>query len=270
MEECYSCRQKDEIEEGKPIEYKTQILSKSAESLDESKLGEHLRKSKEINMVTSTQGLSMSYDFIKAMTKPIQTEKRFYDRKCIKILVEVSKENLEVVKKYIDLDIEIRHLKKEPPIYFAVTNLDMMAIIERMEYRDITESILYSNDPAYVHHFKSVFERMWSDSKSAEEIVALIQNDAEVPIIETIESFDKTIRLIKDLISEANTEILGLLPSFKAFQGQVNAGMFEHIRKVSQQKKLAIRPLVTDKIESAGPKSVIEIGPGKYPFLIRA
>jgi two-component sensor histidine kinase len=259
-----------EIEEGKPIEYTTQILSKSSGSLDESKLGEHLRKSKEIDMVTSTPGLSMSYDFFKTMAMPKQTEKRVYNQKYIKILVEVSKENLEVVKKYLDLDVEIRHLKKEPPIYFAVTNLDMMATIERMEYRNITESILYSNDPAYINHFKSVFERMWSDSKSAEEIVALIQNDAEVPIIETIESSDKTIRLIKDLISEANTEILGLLPSFKAFQRQVDAGMFEHIRKVSQQKKLAIRLLVTDKIESASSKPVIEIGHGRYPFLIRA
>jgi nitrogen-specific signal transduction histidine kinase len=259
-----------EIEEGKPVEYNTKILSKSDGSLDESKLGDILSKAKEIDMVTSTQGLSMAYDFFKASIKPIQTDKRMDGPKYVKILVEVSKENLELVKKYIDLDVEIRHLKKEPPIYFAVTNFDMMATIERMEYENITESILYSNDPAYVNHFKSVFERMWSDSKSAEEIVSLIQNDTEVPIIETIESSDKTISLIKDLISEADTEILGLLPSFKAFQRQVNAGMFEHIRKVSQQKNLTIKLLVTDKIESSGSKSVVEMGQGNHPLLLRA
>ena len=259
-----------EIEEGKPIEYKTQILSKSDGSLDQSKLGSILSKGKEIEMVTSTQGLLMGYDFFRSLIMPSQTGKRIGDPKYIKILVEVSKENLEVVKKYIDLDVEIRHLKKEPPIYFAVTNFDMMATIERIAYKNITESILYSNDPAYVNHFKSVFERMWSDSKSADEIVCLIQNDTEVPIIETIESSEKTVSLIKELISEADTEILGLLPSFKAFQRQVNAGMFEHIRKVSQQKNLTVKLLVTDKIESSDSKSVIEMGEGKHPFLLRA
>ena len=144
-----------------------------------------------------------------------------------------------------------------------------MATIERIGDGDITESILYSNDPIYIKRFKLMFKRLWIDSRSAEEIASLIQNDEEVPIIETIESSDKTIRLIRDLISASSNEILGILPSFDAFRRQVEAGMFEHIRKVSQEKKLIIKILVTDKIESSGGKTGVQIGKGKYSLLIR-
>lgn len=54
-----------EIEEGKPVLYKTQLLNKSDGSLSESELGETLSNASEIDMVTSTEGLKMGYDFFK-------------------------------------------------------------------------------------------------------------------------------------------------------------------------------------------------------------
>ncbi|CAN5833913.1 hypothetical protein BH23THE1_BH23THE1_24850 [soil metagenome] len=66
----------------------------------------------------------------------------------------------------------------------------------------------------------------------------------------------------------ANNEILGILPSFGAFQRQVNAGMFDHIRKVSRGKKLAIRILLTDMIKIPGGKISVQVGNGKYRLLI--
>jgi two-component system sensor histidine kinase VicK len=258
-----------EIEEGRPVDYKTQVLSKSEGTLNESELGNLLYNAKEIDMVTSTEGLEMGYDLFRNMIKHVQEGNETGDHKDIRVLVEVSKDNLDFVKKYIDFEIKVRHLKREPPIYFAVTDSNMMATIERMGTGNITESILYSNDPIYIKRFKLMFERLWIDSRSAEEVASLIQNDEEVPIIETIESSDKTIRIIRELISYASNEILGILPSFEAFRRQVDAGMFEHIRKVSQEKNLIIKILITDKIESSDGKIDVQIGKGKYRLLIR-
>lgn len=181
----------------------------------------------------------------------------------------MSKNNLDLVKKYIDLGIKVCHLKREPPIYFAVTNSDMMASIERLGNGSINESILYSNDPIYVRRFKLMFNRMWVDSRAGEEIASLIQRDEEVPIIEAIESSDRTILLIRDLISSARYEILGILPSFEAFRRQVELGMFEHIRSVSKEKKLIIKVIVTDKIKLSGGNTDIQIGGSKYHLLLR-
>ncbi len=258
-----------EIEEGRPINYKTQLLNKSDGSLNESELEEILSNAKEIDIVTSTEGLQMGYEFFQRLSNRIDEVNRLGDGKCVRVLVEVSKNNLELVKKYIDLGIKVCHLKKEPPIYFAVTNTDIMASIERLGKGSINESILYSNDPIYIKRFKLMFERLWTDSRAGEEIAGIIQKDEEVPIIEAIESSDRTIRLIRDLISSAKHEILGILPSFEAFRRQVESGMFEHIRKVSQEKKLIIKVLVTDKIELPGGNTDIQIGSGKYCLVIR-
>ena len=70
--------------------------------------------------------------------------------------------------------------------------------------------------------------------------------------------------MIKELISSANNEILGILPSFDAFQRQVDAGMFDHIRKASQEKKLIIKILVAGKIELPSGKSEVQIGKSKF------
>ncbi|WP_148686108.1 sensor histidine kinase [Candidatus Nitrosocosmicus hydrocola] len=258
-----------EIEEGRPINYKTQLLNKSDGSLNESELGEILSNAKEIDIVTSTEGLQVGYEFFQRLSNRIDEVNGLGDRKCVRVLVEVSKNNLELVKKYIDLGIKVCHLKKEPPIYFAVTNTDIMASIERLGKGSINESIFYSNDPIYIKRFKLMFERLWTDSRAGEEIAGIIQKDEEVPIIEAIESSDRTIRLIRDLISTAKHEILGILPSFEAFRRQVESGMFEHIRKVSQEKKLIIKVLVTDKIELPGGNTDIQIGSGKYCLVIR-
>ena len=258
-----------EIEEGRPINYKTQLLNKSDGSLNESELGDVLSKAKEIDMVTSTEGLQMGFDFFERLSKHFGPDTQFEDRKYIRVLVEVSKNNLDLVKKYINLGIKVWHLKKEPPIYFAVTNSDMMASIERLGSGSINESVLYSNDPICVKRFKCMFERMLTDSRAGEEIANLIQKDEEVPIIEAIESPGTTIQLIRNLISSAKYEVLGILPSFEALRRQVESGMFEHLRKVSQDKKVIIKLLVTDKVKLSGSNTYVQIGSGEYQFLLR-
>ncbi len=257
-----------EIEEGRPINYKTEILSRSEGSLDESELEKILYDAKEIDMIASTEGLDVGHDFFQKLVKQVREGKKILAHRGIRALVEISKNNLDLVKKYIDLNIQVRHLKKEPPIYFAVTDFNIMATIERMGYEDLAESLLYSNNPLFIKRFKLMFERLWNESRSAEEIIGLIQNDKEIPVIETIENSDKTIRLIKDLILSANDEILGILPSFDAFERQVNAGMFDHIRKVSRGKKLVIKILLTDKIKIPSGKIAVQVGKSKYHLFI--
>jgi two-component system, OmpR family, sensor histidine kinase VicK len=259
-----------EIEEGYSTEYTTKILSRSEGTLNEANLGESLYKAKEIDMVSSTEGLSMGYDFFKILGNPTNNGQKFSSNKCMmRLLVEVSKDNIDLVKKYIDMGIEVRHLKKEPSIYFAVTNNNMMATIERMAFEDLAESLLYSNDPNYVRRFKLIFERMWNDSKPAEEIIEILKKDEEIPFIETIEYSDKTISLIKGLITNSRSEILGIIPSFEAFQRHVDIGMFDHLMKTLEAKQVSVKILVTDKIESLDGNSFITIGKGKYRLSLK-
>lgn len=258
-----------EIEEGKFAGYVTKVLSRSEGSLNEYSLQEFFYNTKRIDIVASTEGLSRVYEFFHRLNHNLLKEgEENGDENHLRVLVEVSRDNLNIVKKFINSNIEVRHLKKEPPIYFAVTDLNVLATIERMEEEDMTESILYSNDPQYIYRFKRIFERFWSDSKSAEEIIGFIENNEVVPVLETIENPEKTLSVIKELISSATNEILGILPTFDAFQRQVDIGMFDLIKKVSQEKKLIIKILVTDKINLPEGRSNIKIGKNKKHSII--
>ena len=83
------------------------LLSKSEGTLNESELGGLLYNAKEINMVTSAEGLEKGYDFFRNLIKHIRERNETGDHKGIRVLVEVSKDNLHLVKKYIDLEIKV-------------------------------------------------------------------------------------------------------------------------------------------------------------------
>jgi nitrogen-specific signal transduction histidine kinase len=260
-----------EIEEGKPTEYITKVLSRSEGSLNESSLQEFFYRIKKVDVVASSEGLNRGYEFFRTLNDNLlkEGEKSGRDNH-LRVLVEVSKDNINIVKKYINSNIQVRHLKKEPPIYFSVTDLNLLATIERMEKEDMTESILYSNDPQYINRFKKMFERFWSDSRPAEEVMGFIENNEVVPVLETIENSERTLSQIKELISSAKNELLGILPTFDAFQRQVDIGMFDHIRKVSQENKINIKILVTDKIALPAGKVYIRVGKNnKHAITIR-
>lgn len=166
-----------EIEEGRRIDYTTKIPSRSDGSLDESDLGEILLNAKEIDMVSSAEGLTVGHDFFKALIEHAQYggKKNLTQKSKIRVLIEVSEDNLDLVKEYVNWGAEVRHLRKELTIYFAVTNHDLMATIERKAFEDLTESLLYSNDPNYVKRFKLIFQRLWDNSKPAKEIIEILQ-----------------------------------------------------------------------------------------------
>ena len=79
----------------------------------------------------------MGYNFFRNLTIRLREGNARGEHIGIRVLVEVSKDNLDLVRKYIDLEIKVRHLKREPPLYFAVTDYNMMATIERMGDGDI-------------------------------------------------------------------------------------------------------------------------------------
>ena len=157
---------------------------------------------------------------------------------------------MNLVNKFKSIGMEIRHLTKEPTINFTLTDSHFMASIERMsEEEGVAGSVLYSNEPAYLVHFGSLFDRLWNESMPAEEVINLIQQEKEIPFIETITSPEITVSQVNELIISANMEILGILPTFESLRRQLEAGIFDHIKRVSQERNLAVRILITDMID---------------------
>ncbi len=247
-----------EIEEGK-TKHETKILTISSGSLSDEELVSNFFDSNEISVCITTEGLKIGYELFLPLIKSLLERKKKGLDKCIRILIGVSKENIHLVKEYLELGVKIRHLKETPFINFGVTESHLTAAIEQMTDKNSVDSVLYSNEPAYVNNFKSLFDKLWNNSRESTEIIKSIEDDIEIPFFETIEKSDETYRMIKNLVSSANQEILGILPTFDSFKRQVENDFFLDIKNTTQNKDLSIKILVTDRIDPSRQKAINEL-----------
>jgi two-component system, OmpR family, sensor histidine kinase VicK len=237
-----------EVEDGR-MDYETKIISVSSDPSKVRELGTYLFDSDELNICTNSKGLRIGYRLFLSWTKDLLERKKKGQNKGIRILTVISNENLDLVKQYLDLGVEIRHLKESPFINFGITESHMVAAIENSTDNNFINSVLCSNDPSYLHNFKTLFDKLWKNSKQASEIIKSIDEEKEIPFIETIEKSDDTLNLIKDLIASANQEILGIFPTVNSFMNQIESGFFTYLKNVTQSKDLSIKILVTEKID---------------------
>ena len=58
---------------------------------------------------------------------------------------------------------------------FAVDNRHFHATIEKMEGGKMMESLLISNEPAYISHYNSIFEELWKNGIDAADRIRDIE-----------------------------------------------------------------------------------------------
>jgi hypothetical protein len=71
----------------------------------------------------------------------------------------------------LDLGVQLRHVKTILPINFAIGKRggveeenELHATIEYGEGGNSIQSLIVSNDPAYIKHFSLIFEELWNNS----------------------------------------------------------------------------------------------------------
>jgi two-component system, OmpR family, sensor histidine kinase VicK len=255
-----------EIEEG-ITKNETKILTRSSGSLSDEELVSIFFDSNELSVCITTEGLKIGYELFLPLTKSLLERKKDGSHKGIRILIEVSEDNMNLIKEYLEMGVKIRHLKETPFINFGVTESHLAAAIEQSTDKNFVDSVLYSNEPAYVNNFKSLFDKLWNNSKDATAIIKSIEDDIEIPFFETIEKSDETFRLIKNLISSANQEILGILPTFDSFKRQVENNFFLNIKNMTEKRNLSIKILVTDRIDQSRQKTINELFKDDFTLL---
>ena len=70
----------------------------------------------------------------------------------------INKNNIHLVKVYLDLGMKIRHINNMPPMNFAVSYKELYITIDEMKGGQIAKNLLISNEPPYIRHYISIFE----------------------------------------------------------------------------------------------------------------
>jgi hypothetical protein len=138
-----------EIEQGK-VHYETKILQTRDEIFNEMV---HLaKKSSRLSIVSGSGGMQLIYDNFFDLYKKVLDKNKKRKEKDIRWIINVNKDTGGLVKTFLDLGMQIRHIKNTPPMNFAIGDDELHATIEKRDSSKMAQlqSLLTSNEPAYI------------------------------------------------------------------------------------------------------------------------
>jgi signal transduction histidine kinase len=172
----------------------------------------------------------------------------------IKLVTSINKDSVELVKSFLDIGIEIRHVKNLPPIDFATSDKEMIATIQRSETGEMIQNLLVSNESAYLDHFVSIFEELWKGGIDAMDRIDAINRGVDTEGIEIIQNPIEIENTEYSLVGSAMTEILIIFPGGydqgSPREQPATSNLAELIKQAVEKRGVNVR-IVTPKDEFA-------------------
>lgn len=169
----------------------------------------------------------------------------------IRWITNIEEECVELVKTFLDLNMQIKHVKNLPPINFAVGKKEVNLTIEKMEGGKMIQSLIASNEPTYVTYFYSIFEQLWSEGVDAQDRIRNIaEGRAEETDIEIIPNPKKGIDNAWKILRSAKKEILIICSTSNAFRRQLQIGGLQLLKGIVEKNNVKVRILVPADAEA--------------------
>ena len=193
--------------------------------------------SSQLLIVSSYGGMQLIFNnFLDSYRKLLDKYKRGESKEGIKWICNIQQESIELVKTFLNMGMQIRHVKNLTPMNFALGDRKINATIEKMEEGKMVQSLLTSNEPVYIKHFHSIFENLWYSGIDATDRIKELEQDIESEGIEIIRNSFEVQRLIFDLLRSAQEEILVVFSTANAFHRQEKAGTIKVLIEIASKK----------------------------------
>jgi two-component system, OmpR family, sensor histidine kinase VicK len=159
-------------------------------------------------------------------------------------ITSIDKDMIDLVKIFLDSGMQVRHVKNLTHVDFAVDNKNFNSTIDKMEGGKLMESLLISNEPAYVSHYNSVFEELWKDGVDATERIRDIEAGVDLEHIEVIPSSARAQEKYLNIVGSAQEEILWIFPTPNALIRQDKIGAIPLAVQAARERNIKIKILV--------------------------
>ncbi|MGA9169482.1 MAG: hypothetical protein WBZ20_04975, partial [Nitrososphaeraceae archaeon] len=180
-----------EIEEGTE-HYQTKFLEKSEEVTKEIKNRmDAINSSDDWSICSTFDGLKMIYDNFYMQNGVLDNHTKVNRTKWIG---NIDKNSIDLVKIFLHLGMQIKHIKNMPPMNFAVSSKEMYATIDEMKGGQLAKCLLTSNEPIYVKHFNFIFEELWKNGIEAKDRINTIEEGIDQSNIEIIQNPEESIK----------------------------------------------------------------------------
>jgi len=202
--------------------------------------------SNRLSVCSAFGGMQMGYRYLFDSYMNIVDKHRKGEGKGMRWIINIDKENLKLVKVFLKVGIQIRHVKNMPPMNFGVSDKEMAGTIEKMEGGKMSQSFLFSNEPLYITHFNSLFEELWKNGIDATVRINAIEEGVDSEGIKIIQDPVEIQRLAFSLIQKANQEILVMYSTANAFHRQEHAGKIQLLKDASTERGVKVRILTPE------------------------
>jgi signal transduction histidine kinase len=197
---------------------------------------EILESSFEFLVCSRIGGLRLVYNNYLDLYAKVLDKYKKKEHKGIRMVTSITdKDSANLIRKFLEIGVHVRHAKNMPPIDFAVSDKEMIATIEKAEGgEENIKSLLVSNEYPYITHFVSIFEELWKDGTDARERIRTIEEDIEPEIFEVITDPLKATQIIIELAKSVTLEAIFLLPVDRSMRRVDRLGVIDHLIKASQ------------------------------------
>jgi hypothetical protein len=163
-------------------------------------------------------GMQMSYKYFFSSYQKLVNNRKKEEDDPVRWIVSIDrKDNLDLIKTFLNAGMKIRHVKNLPPMSFGFSDKEIAATIEKMEDGRTSQTFLFSNEPLYIDHFNSIFEELWRNGVDAQRRIEDIEANIDLAAdIDVIPNTARARELYYQLVKFAKEEILLLFPTANA------------------------------------------------------
>jgi hypothetical protein len=162
----------------------------------------------------------------------------------IKLVTSIDKSSIDLVKPFLKIGVEIRHVKNLPPIDFAASDREIIATIQKSETGEMIQNLLVSNEAAYLDHFVSIFEELWKNGIDAADRIRDIEEGIDLADIEIIPNPKEGIARARNIVKSAREEVSVMFASANALRRQIDMGALQLLKDVSEAHGAKARLLI--------------------------
>lgn len=199
-----------------------------------------------LSVVSNHDGVQLPYNTFFELFIKILRKQRRRESEGIRWIMRIEKDSVNVVKKFLNLGIKIRHVNNLAPINFAVSKHGLITTVEEINEggMGIVQNILSSNEGSYIKHFSSMFEQLWKEGIDARYRIKDIEKKVGIAEIEIIRNPIDSIARGWDMVRSARKEINILFSSTNALKRQIEMGVLSLLKKASDRQNISIRMLL--------------------------
>jgi signal transduction histidine kinase len=244
-----------EIEEG-VTHYETKLIQEKDKIINE--IVRIIQSSNEFSICTTAGGIQFAYNYLFEVTNKLLDRYKKGEHKGVRYITYIDIDNVKIAKILLDSGVQIKHVRNLPPMSFGVSDKEIEATIEKLEYEKAVQSLLVSNEPMYVKHFSSIFEELWKNGVDAKSRIRDVEEGVDTPGIDIIQNPYEIQELAFKLVKSAQKEIRIMYSTANAFHRQEYAGAIQLLKEAIVQRGIKFRILTPkdDLIEEKAQKLI--------------